>query len=100
MGARIITLTHDHDVCVGEEASVPVGGLALIHGAVGRLGVVQHYCVAQNPSVGRRRVCRDTRQTHTHTQLQREGSGPSHKGSWSKRARGCGASLEVHVAVR
>lgn len=58
---------------------MPVGGLALIHGAVGRLGVVQHYCVAQNPSVGRRRVCRDTRHKHTHSYNVR-GLAPPTKG--------------------
>lgn len=43
-----------------------VGGLALIHCAVRWFGVVQHYCVTQNPSVGCRRVCRDTGQTHSY----------------------------------
>lgn len=66
VGPQIITLTHYHDVCIGKEASVAVGGLALIHGAVRCFGVVQHYCVTQNPSVGCRRVCRDTRQTHSY----------------------------------
>lgn len=62
-GPQIITLTHNHDVCIGKKGPVCVGGLALIHGAVGCFGVVQHYRVAQNPPVGRRRICRDTRQT-------------------------------------
>lgn len=76
-----------------------VGGLALIHGTVRWFGVVQHYRVTQNPSVGCRRVCRDTRQTHSYNmgvqslpqrimeQTERPVAPISHR---------CGGSLNVH----
>lgn len=54
-----MTLTHNHDVCIGKKRSMCVGGLALVDGAVGCFGVVQHDGVAQNPPVGCRRICRD-----------------------------------------
>lgn len=76
-----------------------VGGLALIHSAVRWFGVVQHYCVTQNPSVGCRRVWRDTRQTHSYNLGVQ--SLPQRVIEQTERpmaplSRRCGGSLNVH----
>lgn len=57
MAAAARALTHDHDVGVGQEGAVLVGGLALIDGAVGGFGVVQDYGVIKHLPVGQGGPC-------------------------------------------
>lgn len=43
-----VILTHDHDVGVGQNSAVPVGGFTLVDGAVLGHGVVDHYDVIKH----------------------------------------------------
>lgn len=55
------SLTHDHDVGVGQNLPVLVGGLALIHGAVRRLGVLYDDGVVKYLPVVCRGLCNKQR---------------------------------------
>lgn len=44
-------LTHDHDVCIGQNGSVSIGGLTLIDSTVRNLGIMYNYGVTNYPPV-------------------------------------------------
>lgn len=49
--------THDHDVGVGQDGAVLVGGFALIDGAVAGPGLLQDDLVVKDPPAGGWHVC-------------------------------------------
>lgn len=46
-----VQLTHDHDVDVGQQTAVEVGGFTLVDSRVVRSSVMEHHGVIQHPPV-------------------------------------------------
>lgn len=46
-----VQLTHDHDVNVGQQTAVAIGGVTLVDSCVLRSSVMEHYGVVQHPPV-------------------------------------------------
>lgn len=49
--AASVQLTHDHDVDVGQQTAVEVGGFALVDSRVLRSSAMEHHGVIQHPPV-------------------------------------------------
>lgn len=69
-----VQLTHNHDVNVGQQTAVAVGGVALVDSCVRRSSVMEHHGVIQHPLVVLWVIWQHT-YTHKHTPVQKSFTG-------------------------